>query len=94
MMHIVTALSSRTIGAFPSSIESYVSTPGTKSIETCKVISLRSGKEYKELSQQVQDKNKQGENKKSSMRLRRENPKAEKEHPLVEKESKEGMQSM
>lgn len=44
---ITYTFSSIATGALPSSIEMQTSTSGTKTIGTCKVISLRSGKEYK-----------------------------------------------
>ena len=43
---IATALSSRAMGTLPSSTEPPASTSGTKNVETCKMITLRSGKEY------------------------------------------------
>ncbi|KAI5440890.1 hypothetical protein KIW84_010379 [Lathyrus oleraceus] len=42
---IAYALRSRIMGALPSSTETPTITSGAKSIETCKVIKLRSGKE-------------------------------------------------
>lgn len=50
--HITSALSSKPMEALPSSTETPMSTLDTKSAETCKVISLRSGKEYEKPSQQ------------------------------------------
>lgn len=50
--HIAYALSSRPMGALPSSTEAPSPTFGTKSIETCKIILLRSEKEYEGPSRQ------------------------------------------
>lgn len=47
---IAFALNSRTTGELPSSTETPTSISGNKSIETCKVIKLRSGKEFEGLT--------------------------------------------
>lgn len=91
MGKISIALSSRTIGALPSSIESLAFTPGTKSIETCKSISSRIGKEYEFPSLKDQDHNQQGKNKEYFHVSKGDRAVTDEKSPLVEKVNEEGL---
>lgn len=66
------ALNLRPIGALPSFTKIPPFTSGTKSIKTCKVISLKSGKEYEGLS--LQNTNQPNRNMKSSDESNEEQP--------------------
>lgn len=68
----------------PTTTKSPASTSGTKGIKSYKSVSIRNGKEYEGSTQESQENNQQGKNKRSWNEYEDENALTDEESPLVE----------